>query len=1377
MESKINKQLQSVSLYDELSNVKLQQNIEKIQVKNLPAKAVVIRKKIYTNYFIYYAANGKLQEVNKNEFTQAQGSCIAFKQYKIKCVGGIRIQNMIVLQKVFAESLWSVITGAYRATSNLVSVVSRVGSRINDPESMLILAEITSIMLQHSSGTYNNWTPMYLCGFLIRIFALFKRINLLIAESFDGALLTLSLIGLPAKLLEVLKTMNLLTNKKISDHANVFLDLIGNISEFIVSLLNNNSWIPNYISLPLQNLFQLGKRQYFMSKIKKLVCKWDEERKCIADDEFRKEVKILKKLKENDVYLNDKILSNLNTSVISKFNRLCISVDAYEKCSRREPVCVIFEGPPGTGKTVLSVNLLESMKREFYSHIVNSSEGKDFYDTYNNESIFVMDDVGQMGMFQWKNVINMVSTLKLPLDCAAVDLKDTKFFDSKLMLLTTNKFSQIHGLTKGDGIDSVEALWRRGHVFSVTKNRTYYKRYDPFNNSWIYEWPEGFTKNYPLTFSRKNRLKHLAWIKLVVEELERTNDRNYSDITLTKSQLEVVTKYEEELEDENMQSAVTSEDELEPENYKVIADVVTQSYDVVVDYLGYWISSLTTLTQDLVAKMQEHLDLKTLTIVSSMLGLGVILYNMLKKDSDNTDKTATEEWKEAMLGKKAKIVEGVAILAEAEEENTLISKVKESLMICEIYSDDEKRLCHCLVSGHKLFLPYHVVGKGRIKCNVYKNDEQFEKNNRLLDLVSCNILMQDKENDYMILEFDKNILSPFKNMSKFFKPKIDVPLKSLNFVTSVGIMSLDNRVYFTNREANYTLDDDTYNTKRNVWYNITSKGLCGSLIVDNTYGVVGMHIAGNGTFGISNIYSQKVMSRIYTELSKNDDMALSDAQMLEPNQNNYSGMIVKTDKVHVAPKQTKLFESPLHGIFPITKVPAELSVMGKDTLKIRSERTQVVMKKIPTKELDFIKQYFETLIPVFSPITEREVILGNDVLSKLNKDSVSGYNYPMNKEEYIDYVNGIPTLCFSKELEKFRTSILSGKVDLNQILQYYTLKDELRTTEKAKKPRTFAVDSLVIQFETKRLLGEIMMETIKNRWFTGIAIGVNPYTDWDKIYDKLKRCEKTWDGDVGEWDASVSCEIQDLLNEIILKKFVGNNNDKKILEFILSVVVRSWVLATNELRFKTHGVLSGSWITNLFNSIYNRGYSAGWYCRECMLQNIKPNINEFVIEFVDFVQGDDKLCGVNKNMRPNLTGKSMSNYFYSVGMTFTDGKKKKLEVDTMPLEELSFLKRTFRRHKELGIVGPLSKETLKNMIMWLPSDKDSNQVMHDKLNVYQREMYLHNEYEEEIKYIENKCKEKRVPFFKLPNNYLKYLYVNEPDVTYEYVKRILDKNY
>ena len=221
------------------------------------------------------------------------------------------------------------------------------------------------------------------------------------------------------------------------------------------------------------------------------------------------------------------------------------------------------------------------------------------------------------------------------------------------------------------------------------------------------------------------------------------------------------------------------------------------------------------------------------------------------------------------------------------------------------------------------------------------------------------------------------------------------------------------------------------------------------------------------------------------------------------------------------------------------------------------------------------------------------------------------------------------------------------------------------------------------------------------------------------------------------------------------------------------------VVAGNKLLFKTHGILSGMWITNLFNSIYNRCYTAGWYRRYTTQKYGSPkSITRFMNDVVDFVQGDDKICGA-KNDIDVLNAMTMRDYYISCGMTFTDGEKGVIDYKGKPLFDCVFLKRKFRFHDDLQqIVGPLSLETITNSIRWYRDDNEEEDILKDKFHVYQRELYLHG-YEglSTIRRAKDYIDKEKINLDLLSIDYLRKTYLDDPDYWFEFNKKVTGKNY
>ena len=155
-------------------------------------------------------------------------------------------------------------------------------------------------------------------------------------------------------------------------------------------------------------------------------------------------------------------------SIDKRVGELHRRVNGYLNTTRQEPLCFLFYGPPGCGKSTLLQRLIkEQPSRSVYTHA--SVKDRDFYDTYENEDIFVLDDLGQKGVYQWADIINMVSTIRYPLCCAEADKKGTKFFTSDYMFFSSNVRPDKLNLTADCGITDLNALCRRIKIFDFSK--------------------------------------------------------------------------------------------------------------------------------------------------------------------------------------------------------------------------------------------------------------------------------------------------------------------------------------------------------------------------------------------------------------------------------------------------------------------------------------------------------------------------------------------------------------------------------------------------------------------------------------------------------------------------------------------------------------------------------------------------------------------------------------------------------------------------------------------------------------------------------------------------------------------------------------------
>jgi len=183
-------------------------------------------------------------------------------------------------------------------------------------------------------------------------------------------------------------------------------------------------------------------------------------------------------------------------------------------------------------------------------------------------------------------------------------------------------------------------------------------------------------------------------------------------------------------------------------------------------------------------------------------------------------------------------------------------------------------------------------------------------------------------------------------------------------------------------------------------------------------------------------------------------------------------------------------------------------------------------------------------------------------------------------------------------------------------------------------------------------------------------------------------------------------------------------------------------------------------LTAMYNSLVNRFYTAMWYYREMKKHNRTPTVVNFEKNIIDYVYGDDKLNAIRDPELTFLNAITMRDFFQSIGMDFTDSKKGVIVEPYQSVQDITFLKRSFVYHKKIKqIVGPLDLNTIYSSISWIDGRKDPEIVMRDKINAFQREMFLHEElFSEKIELLVKRCEEVGVKFIILSESYLLSLY-------------------
>jgi len=1158
----------------------------------------------------------------------------------------------------------------------------------------------------------------------------------------EDLVMVASLFKMPASILNKIQVFTTLTGRKFTD-GNLILDAVHIVSELVVSIIEffmpkDKSGKLAYILEGVKNAFGFVEVNRLVKRLAHVMTTFSKNEQKLLDPLFRMEAIDLydriKRCPSFDEYINHPVRRTIANTMNSFVKNVYTMAKMYGNTSRQEPVCIIFEGEAGTGKSRLMnkvTELLEVMNLSVYTHSVPSiNAGKDFYDDYVNQDVFVMDDIGQQGKSQWRTIINFVSPVAYPLDCAAAEKKNTKFFNSKLILGTTNKLMTLGGFTSADCVSEPSALYRRCHVIKCGRENIYDLQYFKYDYSKTDKWVHGKTDvfancTYPIRIKTDKESEALAFMHDVIRELLDLQESLNTNNKVNKSVLRSVVEDYDLRKSQRVLGRFTSQG-VHPFHY--VECLMREVKEIFLSKLE--VASESIANSDLFSRGNLT---KGLGVALGFFFISYMVYKMLyseEKEDPSKITNQIKKWRELNVKLPSRFV----------SQGKVKLGTQSSFRFFQIFYDHDgleyETFCQGVVSGDKILLPGHVTGKN-MKVNIFQTWEHFENGHFEHNLIPLEVIREYKSLDIAIVRMTHISMAPYRLAKVIFPKEIRNLSAKMHFINCDLDLSM---LYGNNVKMNadsFTVynhrQELVFGSDSGLLYEYSSPGLCGSLIVDEQLGFVGMHVAGNGEQGFSVIPSDVVRSEIAECMLSSGE---PNYQYRENVTANFSGSRLEYDTLTInnVPQESHFVKTGLHRdvcndvkdlmaeyrVEP--KAPAELNKYGRKTVVTLAAKSFIPMKKIPQDEIDFAKECLRSMMIPYGEMSDKETAFGNgeDIVA-IKKDSSNGYGYSSRKEDYLDYENKVIRDNFQQVLSNFKERCRSGENLCEDFLARESLKDEMRPV--GKDPRTFRIMPLHHIFLVKKYIGNLFKHIRASMWDNGIAIGMNPYTEWKKLYAKL-RSGKAFALDFAKWDGSCHAQIQDAVSEVMLEFYQGVEAD--VFEKLLHSMVRGFTLVKDELYSTTHSLPSGAWITALFNSFINRMLTAICLYREMKTDGRRATVEDFN-QLIDFVLGDDKICATPPHLEKYFNAKTLESLARSIGMTATDCHKKPIDRAFYPLEDCTFLKREFKVHPVLGIVGALDINTLITTVQWYDSSRVYEEVMRGKAVAVQIEGYLHSQ--------------------------------------------------
>lgn len=1017
----------------------------------------------------------------------------------------------------------------------------------------------------------------------------------------------------------------------------------------------------------------------------------------------------------------------LNTTWDLFQRNIVVSASAFEASARDEPICIVFEGEPGSGKSTLMnqfVDLLRKKGMTTYCHSVPATnDAKDFYDDYENQDVFIMDDVGQQDVSQWRYIINFVSPVKYPLPCANVAKKNTKFFNSKIILATTNKLMKLtkSQFTKSDCVSDPEALYRRCHVVKVegkksetgfVQNLSYYK-FDYINShKWENKFLDDFS-NVGTNITVNND------VKVSLTYLHRV----YKRLVLVRASEGAKTIVPEEI----LQTIIDEDETWEPQS-KFMESVFAPCIDPISginllrEYVEYYSEVAKTFVYNSINEMikfVQNISLDNMYAVGGVIlacAVSLGLWHLLSGHEGESRPSL-----DSYLPQNASIPDRVVTIKKH------LRKV--------VYTNGE--YVYGVVSGDKILLPLHMNSDNKV-VDIYHTDDHFNNGHKERENLRLAKVLELPVHDLGVYKM-VGIVALYKKCHNLFLQTTSTnPLMYLVNAGDIIPVLYGKNVSRNNEALEYSRYHIRYRHEIGTGFitEHTAPGLCGTVLVNVDQGIIGYHVAGSSREGFCVSPSQYAKDLIREKMLEGPEVPYEFSDKIEANISGSRLRYEEPIKISPAIAETELVPTILHrdynssmdicikdienelGCVVDKKAPPNFRALGSPSVLLRKQakKTMTHQGRVTDEEITFVKNYISTFFVSFTDIDDKTTAFGDAKIPKLNKDSSNGYGLASDKCVYFDFDNKVITEEGYRVLTAFERSVKQRDCDFTKFVSRESFKDELRASTKLDNPRTFRVMPMPHIFYTKKCLANLVAHCADNMHMTGMCLRFNPYKDMDNLYTKLKGMDVHGDVDFSKWDGSINVRLFEAICEVIVDYYVG---DKQFLSFLLSTMSQSMVIVGDELHATTHGLPSGTWVTLFMNCLLNKALTALVIFRN----SPSPTIQQ-CYRIVDYVTGDDKIFGAPAELQNVFNLLTIKDVAESLGMVCTNGDKTPIVHISQPLEKLTYVKRTFKYHPILQkYVGCLSIDTLLNTVQWCSKKKDIDIVMYGKMQAVLLESY------------------------------------------------------
>ena len=322
---------------------------------------------------------------------------------------------------------------------------------------------------------------------------------------------------------------------------------------------------------------------------------------------------------------------------------------------------------------------------------------------------------------------------------------------------------------------------------------------------------------------------------------------------------------------------------------------------------------------------------------------------------------------------------------------------------------------------------------------------------------------------------------------------------------------------------------------------------------------------------------------------------------------------------------------------------------------------------------------------------------------------------------------------FDESSAKIRAEVdeIIGNAEQGKRMQHVFvdfLKDECRPLQKVleKKTRLISAAPLSFLIVFRMYFLDFFVAIQQARIDCGIAVGINPYTEWKRLSDHLRRKgPQCFAGDYSGWDSCLVPQVFAKILDLISDWYDDGETNRLVRRVLWEEVLASKHLGGDSVRkdlvyMWLKGLPSGTPGTSIINSLYNQIVMV-----MCWIREFGPEKATCFWEFVGMcTYGDDNVVNPHYSVIGRFNQSTVTEHMAELGFVYTGEAKEDELRPFRELSEISFLKRGFN-YEGRECYAALDLDTILEIPYWAYGAENMESTVRSNVEVALRELSLH----------------------------------------------------